>query len=128
VGSENLRQEKYIHHSPRRRQRTQLFPPLDAKTNSGILLEQTLNKPHLYVKKPIPVEAYQWDGSRLFRPAPGFEPILKYLGEKNELFLDTLEGWMLPQPESFILKGPMGEYWAVRKEQFLATYAAIPQD
>ena len=87
-----------------------------------------MSNPHLYVKKPIPVEAYQWDGTRLFRPAPGFEPSFNYLDKNNELYLETLEGPMLPQPGSYILKGPMGEYWAVRKEQFLGTYEAIPQD
>lgn len=73
-----------------------------------------------YVKKPIPVEAYKWQGTILFNPAPGFTPTFKQF--EDGIKLDTPEGWMIPKVGSYIVKGPAGEYWAVREEFFDNTY------
>lgn len=86
---------------------------------------------HLYIKKPIPVEAYQWHGGDKFNPTPGFEPVLEEFLEEDGsavIKLSTAEGWMQPQLGSFIVKGPAGEYWAVREDYFLNTYSAVPQE
>jgi hypothetical protein len=83
---------------------------------------------HLYIKKPIPVEAYQWfetNGDN-FVPAPDFEPVIRQF--EGVWKIHTAEGWMIPVPGSFIVKGPGGEYWPVREDYFLNTYSAVPQE
>jgi hypothetical protein len=85
-------------------------------------------KKHLYYKKAIPVEAYQWfetDGDK-FAPAPDFNPMISKFEGLWKLL--STEGWMIPRDGSFIVKGPAGEYWAVAKEYFLNTYEALPQE
>ena len=67
-------------------------------------MERTLR----YVKKPIPIEAIQWDGNN-------FEEIQEFMREHNviktshnELIIPTLEGEMKAPIESWIIRGPMG--------------------
>lgn len=76
-----------------------------------------------YIKKPIPVEAYQWQGSINFNPAEGFNPVFKQF--EDGLKLETAEGWMVPRVGSFIVKGPAGEYWAVREDIWKNTYEKV---
>lgn len=85
-----------------------------------------------YIKKPIAVEAYAWDGSIPFSPTRGFNPILTYNGilDRNEgkVSISTLEGYMGIAVGSYIVKGPGGEYWAVRKDVFENTYEEVNKD
>ena len=77
----------------------------------------------LYVKKLIPIEAYQWDGSVPFSPAPGFNPEMDQAPDMPSLCeLKTGEGWMILMPKCWIAKDPLGEYWAIQDAQFRATY------
>lgn len=75
-----------------------------------------------WVKKPIPVEAYQWDGSVNFKPTESFTPEIRIGGIPC---LSTAEGFMELKPGSYIVKGPAGEYWAVRQDIFENTYEPI---
>jgi hypothetical protein len=83
-----------------------------------------------YVKKPIPVEAYKWNGTVPFKPSLGFNPI--FVRDKPAFFkdepgykLETAEGLMSIKVGSYIVKGPAGEYWAVREDIFENTYEKI---
>lgn len=78
-----------------------------------------------YIKKPIPVEAIQWTGHN-FDEIHDFiigQPIV--VTTFNELVISTLEGDMKAPVESWIIRGPLGEYYPCRKEVFEKTYEAM---
>jgi hypothetical protein len=81
-----------------------------------------------YIKKLIAVEVYQWSGESDFNPAPNFRPEIDYplCGlEYGNAYLSTAEGWIELKMGSYIVKGPAGEYWAVRKDIFENTYEKV---
>lgn len=75
-----------------------------------------------YLKKPIPVEARQYNSTNL-------EDIVAWGEGKIEHFhglrITTLEGVMSPSVGDYVVKGPMGEFWFIRKEIFEATYEEL---
>lgn len=78
-----------------------------------------------YVKKPIPVEAIQWTGHN-FDKIHDFvtnNPIV--ITGKNEIILSTLEGDMRAPEGSWIIRGPMGEYYPCRGDVFEETYEPV---
>lgn len=78
-----------------------------------------------YIKKPIPVEAIQWTGNN-FNEIYDFiigQPIV--VTTFNELVISTLEGDMKAPVGSWIIRGPLGEYYPCRQEVFKETYEAI---
>lgn len=78
-----------------------------------------------YIKKPIPVEAIQWNGNN-FNEIYDFiigQPIV--VTTFNELVISTLEGDMKAPVGSWIIRGPLGEYYPCRQEVFKETYEAI---
>jgi hypothetical protein len=84
----------------------------------------------LYVKKPIAVEAYEWDGTVPFNRDNGFSPSFNFtlssvFEEAAEYTLNTAEGPMKIVRGSFIVRGPAGEYWAVRNDIFKNTYEKV---
>ena len=60
-----------------------------------------MQKPRRYVKKPIPVKAYQTD---------------------VKMVIHTLEGDMTAKPGDYIITGVEGEKYPCKKEIFEATY------
>ena len=84
-----------------------------------------------YRKKPVVIEAIEWDGStdsteviRLFR---GVETQREFMDRGSNVFLiiETLEGEHRPSPGDFIIKGIAGEYYPCKPEIFKATYEAV---
>ena len=78
-----------------------------------------------YIKKPIPVEAIQWTGYN-FDEIHDFiigQPIV--VTTFNELVISTLEGDMKAPVGSWIIRGPLGEYYPCRKDVFEKTYEAV---
>lgn len=80
-----------------------------------------------YVKKPIPIEAIQWNGNN-------FQEIQDFMREHhviktayNELIIPTLEGEMKAPVESWIIRGPMGEYYPCRRDVFEETYEPVKE-
>ena len=80
-----------------------------------------------YVKKPIPIEAIQWTGKN-------YDEIQNFMGEthpifdgSNNLFIHTLEGDMCAEPGSYIICGPMGEYYPCREDIFKSTYTPVTE-
>lgn len=78
-----------------------------------------------FIKKPIPVEAIQWTGKN-------FDEIHEFVTNKpifitgsNEIILSTLEGDMRAPEGSWIIRGPMGEYYPCRREVFEETYEPV---
>jgi len=99
------------------------------KTHNQIMkmnINRTMKK---YVKKPIVIDAIQWDGTE--------EMALKIAGQDdfegrliydNNEFLEfrilTLEGEMRVEPRAYVIKGIKGEYYACREDIFNQTYDA----
>lgn len=86
----------------------------------------------LYKKKPIPVEVIQYDGINgidIMTWSNG--KVIEHTHWCNDmvmsrhLIIKTLEGNMTAPDESYIVKGPFGEFWAVKKEIFEATYEEV---
>lgn len=88
-----------------------------------------------YRKKPVVIEAFQWDGT-----AAGATPIINWIlsgdgtaryhspdpghkgHEEPELAIDTLEGTMHASPGDFIIRGVSGEHYPCKPGIFAATY------
>lgn len=78
-----------------------------------------------YIKKPIPIEAIQWDGANS-------KEILDFMEDNNPIFstngiitINTLEGPMSAPIGSYIIKGINGEFYLCRKEIFENSYNKI---
>lgn len=88
-------------------------------------------------KKPVVIEAIQWDGSR-----DRFNTIYEWANPSGDaisapitsdgcfdsgddvqnLCIDTLEGTMLARVGDWIIRGVKGEYYPCKPEVFAATY------
>ena len=84
-----------------------------------------------YVKKPVVVEAYQFDGN--IRSIDNF-PIsevgkFKVSSENGQYYLiiPTLEGDMKALPGDWIIKGVNGEYYPCKPDIFEQTYELVEQ-
>ena len=81
------------------------------------------------VKKPIPVEVVQWtesDESMIEVVKLGASISFRSTGS-GCIYIETLEGVMRANPSDYIIKGPFGEFWPVKKEIFEATYTVIEE-
>ena len=86
-----------------------------------------------YRKKPVVIEARQWDGSvdsyKEITEAPEFAGMvcnMLYDGQKVASFhISTLEGVHIVTPGDFIIKGIKGEFYPCKPDIFEATYEAV---
>ena len=83
-----------------------------------------------YRKKPIEVQAIQWDGSEemalVIASNVNFEGMIDFkTGEFGGFYIDTLEGRMKVSPTDYVIKGIKGEYYACRADIFELTYDKI---
>lgn len=87
-----------------------------------------------YRKKPVEVEAIQWDGSyqnykeikKCFPDLKDYE--LVYNPENNDIWewrIETLEGNYIVSPSDYIVKGIKGEYYPVKPDIFEETYEEV---
>ena len=85
-----------------------------------------------YRKKPIVIEAVQWDGT-----AEGATPIINWMLENNttcryidtvetvdpqSIYIDTLEGTMRCSTDDWVIRGVSGEFYPCKPTIFDATY------
>lgn len=76
-------------------------------------------------KKPVVVEAIQWDGTD-----ETFDQILGWTEDTDQtialscgsLWIDTLEGEMRADKNDWIIKGVKGEFYPCKPDIFAATY------
>ena len=72
-------------------------------------------------KKPVVIEAIQWDGNQ--------EEIYDFLGgvefRDGELYIQTLEGQMHASKGDFIIKGIRGEFYPCKPDIFEKTYDEV---
>lgn len=86
-----------------------------------------------YRKKPVVIEAAQWDGTR-----EGVEAIRKWspnimtqklvintLGEVTHWTIGTLEGVHVVSKFDFIIRGIAGEHYPCKPDIFRATYEPV---
>jgi hypothetical protein len=84
-----------------------------------------------YRKKPVIVEAMQWDGSREFTPVKAWVESLGDVWEhhfftKGTFRVLTLEGESYElQAKDFIIRGIQGEYYPCKPDIFYQTYERV---
>ena len=84
-------------------------------------------------KKPVVIEAWQWDGS--FK---SYQAISQALGSPDKFFfvelndgadteieIQTLEGTMRALPKDYVIRGVKGELYPCKPDIFEATYEAV---
>lgn len=77
----------------------------------------------MYVKKPIPIAAVQWNGENI-------DEVSAFIGENitqynNTLTIKTLEGDMWAAVGDYILRGVNGEFYPCKEEIFKKTYDEV---
>ncbi len=80
-----------------------------------------------YCKRPLVIEAAQWDGEYLDGQRPREVLEGEWSRDGNILYLHTLEGVMLVNPGSWVIKGVKGEFYPCKQEIFVATYEEVEQ-
>jgi hypothetical protein len=89
-----------------------------------------------YRKKPVVIEAIQWDGnnfddikdfadSKVRCPTYDEYCINVYGEDKTTLLIYTLEGTMIASKGDFIIKGVKGEFYPCKPDIFEETYEKI---
>lgn len=91
----------------------------------------------IYRKKPVEIEAIQWDGSISCADTiekwsggatrcEGYFPEVAGFGDARDMvigiFVKTLEGEMRADPGDYIIRGVKGEYYPCKPDIFDATY------
>lgn len=79
-----------------------------------------------YRKKPVTIEAIQWDGDNL-------DEVREFVGDSlvvndEGVFIETLEGRMEASPKDFIIKGVHGEFYPCKPDIFWKTYDVEPEN
>ena len=76
-------------------------------------------------KKPVVIEAVRWF------PFEDWNPMTHFMGGRiivepdNRLVIETLEGTMRADPEDWVIKGVMGEFYPCKPDIFEATYEKV---
>ena len=91
-----------------------------------------------YRKKPIVINAFQWNGNLTAEEKTfpdWFKFTLKsggiafeYAGSSESIIsIDTLEGTMRAEPTDWIIQGVKGEIYPCKNDIFLATYEKVEE-
>lgn len=82
-----------------------------------------------FIKKPVIIEAYQFDGASVYREMPPWLKaavdagnVFMKAGAINRLFIKTLEGVMTASIDDWIIQGIKGEIYPCKPDIFAATY------
>lgn len=91
----------------------------------------------IYVKKPVEIEAHQWDGTLkeslnilnwMNQNKPSTSPEEDWCGYNHltkSIFIDTLEGRMHAIEGDWIIKGIQGEFYPCKPDIFEQTYESL---
>lgn len=81
-----------------------------------------------YRKKPVVIDAIQYDGVNL-RDISEFMGV-KYctLDRSNRLVIGTLEGDMRASVGDYVIRGVEGEYYPCKPDIFEKTYEPVPEE
>jgi hypothetical protein len=87
-----------------------------------------------YRKKPVVIEARQWDGSeesarsiKAWADSHGSQPLGGW-SKDVVLLIRTLEGQMRAVPGDWIIRGVKGEFYPCKPDVFEATYEEARDD
>ena len=89
-----------------------------------------------YVKKPIEIEAFRFDGDMKDKDGEWYVPDWAVKAYENgtlfykdagELYVKTLEGDLHVSVGSYVLRGVEGELYPVRADIFKKTYARVQE-
>lgn len=79
-------------------------------------------------KKPVVIDAIQWDGTResaeSIRAVFGADVLVPRDGDSWALLCKTLEGRLVATPQDWIIRGIKGEVYPCKPDVFAATYEA----
>jgi hypothetical protein len=78
-----------------------------------------------YRKKPVVIEAIQWDGNLETLNIFPKEDIENVELRNGDLYIQTLEGEMKANIGDYIIRGVKGEYYPCKPDIFEATYDTI---
>ena len=81
-------------------------------------------------KKPIVIEAIQWDGCNLQEVMEGFPLISLKIGKNHypqNISIETLEGKVRVSIGDWIVKGVSGEFYPVKPSIFKLTYEEVKE-
>jgi hypothetical protein len=84
-----------------------------------------------YRKKPVVIDAMQFDGSNQFplmRWAECFEGATEWTLSDGCIAIVTLEGEMRADPGDWIIRGVKGEFYPCKPDIFEATYERAEND
>ncbi|WP_064442283.1 hypothetical protein [Hoyosella altamirensis] len=93
-----------------------------------------MSAPKKYRKKPVVIEAMQWDGSRASivaicgwanDPAEDEATVeFNYCGadDVHDVTISTLEGYLHVSPGDYVIRGVQGEFYPCKPDIFAATY------
>ncbi len=84
-----------------------------------------ISKSMKFRKRPIVVDAFQWNGERPL-PAPLEEYRDAYdLPVKDKSVINTLEGRLLVSKGDWVIRGVRGEYYSCKPDIFEQTYQKV---
>ena len=79
-----------------------------------------------YRKKPVEIEAIQWDGENTTEILSFCSDCYSYLrNDLPVLAINTLEGNMTASIGDYVIKGIKGEFYACKPDVFLLTYDQV---
>lgn len=79
-----------------------------------------------YRKKPVVVEAIQFDGDNFYE-VEQFAKGKTFYEISERLFISTLEGEMLVSEGDYIIKGVEGEFYPCKPDIFHKTYEEVEE-
>jgi len=78
-----------------------------------------------YRKRPVVIDAMQWDGTNQFalmRWSESFGGSTEWRFSGSNIYINTLEGDMRADVGDWIIRGVKGEYYPCKPDIFAATY------
>lgn len=81
-----------------------------------------------YRKKPVVIEAMQWNGDNANEVRDFVKDSLRKLEYgSNYIAIETLEGTMMADMGDYIIKGIKGEFYPCKPDIFEATYDLVDE-
>ncbi len=78
-----------------------------------------------YRKKPVIIEAVQWNGNNVDEVMSFIKNVAAYNVEFGTLDISTLEGTMTASMGDWIIKGVKGEFYPCKPDIFETTYEKV---
>lgn len=81
-----------------------------------------MSEPKKYKKKPVEVEAIQWNGCNISEICKFIGKDVSHLLLSGHLYIQTLEGPHHASIDDYIIKGIKGEFYPCKSDIFEQTY------